>query len=99
MYKVIEETIENNKDNEVVKQFATPELYRYKLIEKENLHYCFKEFEPYIKKCKFASCNHTKEKSCAVVDALKNERISESRYKSYIFMLDELRKSEMLKYK
>ena len=35
MYKVIEETIENNKDNEVVKQFATPELYRYKLIEKD----------------------------------------------------------------
>ena len=35
MYKVIEETIENNKDNEVVKEFATPELYRYKLIEKD----------------------------------------------------------------
>ena len=35
MYKVIEETIENNKDNEVVKEFVTPELYRYKLIEQD----------------------------------------------------------------
>ncbi|WP_018590107.1 heme oxygenase (biliverdin-producing) [Terrisporobacter glycolicus] len=35
MYKAIEETIENNKDNEVVKEFSTPELYRYKLIEKD----------------------------------------------------------------
>lgn len=33
MYKAIEETIENNKDNDVVKEFSTPELYRYKLIQ------------------------------------------------------------------
>lgn len=79
--------------------FSNLDIGKYKLIEKENLQYCFKEFEPYIKKCKFASCNHTKEKSCAVIEALQNGQISESRYKNYIFMLDELRKSEMLKYK
>ena len=42
MYKVIEETIENNKDNEIIKEFVTPELYRYELIEKD-LEYFLKE--------------------------------------------------------
>lgn len=35
MYKAIEETIENNKNNEVIKEFVTPELYKHKLIEKD----------------------------------------------------------------
>lgn len=35
MYKAIEDTIENNKSNEVVKEFATKELYKHELIEKD----------------------------------------------------------------
>lgn len=35
MYKVIEDTIENNKDNEVVKNFVTKELYKHDLIQKD----------------------------------------------------------------
>lgn len=35
MYRAIEETIENNKDNETIKVFSTPELYRSHLIEKD----------------------------------------------------------------
>ena len=42
MYKAIEEAIENNKDNEIVKEFSTPELYRHKLIEKD-LEYFIKD--------------------------------------------------------
>lgn len=35
MYKCIEDAIENNADNEVVKNFVTPELYRYDLIQQD----------------------------------------------------------------
>lgn len=35
MYKVIEDTIENNSTNEVVKDFVTKELYKYELIQKD----------------------------------------------------------------
>lgn len=35
MYKVIEDTIENNSSNEIVKEFVTKELYKYELIQKD----------------------------------------------------------------
>lgn len=35
MYKVIEDTIEKNSSNEIVKEFVTRELYRYELIQKD----------------------------------------------------------------
>ncbi|MEG0854995.1 MAG: biliverdin-producing heme oxygenase [Terrisporobacter sp.] len=35
MYKAIEETIEKNKDNKVVQEFATTELYKSELIKKD----------------------------------------------------------------
>ncbi|RDY25173.1 biliverdin-producing heme oxygenase [Romboutsia weinsteinii] len=35
MYKCIEETLEKNADNEVIKDFVTPELYRYDLIQQD----------------------------------------------------------------
>lgn len=35
MYKAIEDTIEKNVSNEVIKNFSTKELYRYELIKKD----------------------------------------------------------------
>lgn len=35
MYKAIEDTLENNISNEVIKNFATKELYKHELIEKD----------------------------------------------------------------
>lgn len=35
MYKAIEDTIEKNSDNNIVKNFVTKELYRYDLIQKD----------------------------------------------------------------
>lgn len=35
MYKAIEDTIEKNVSNEVIKNFSTKELYRYELIQKD----------------------------------------------------------------
>mgnify|MGYP001100700410 CR=1 FL=1 len=45
MYKAIEDTIENNLDNEVVKEFSTKELYRYELIEKDLKYFAGEKYE------------------------------------------------------
>ncbi len=58
---------------------------------KENLEYCFKEFEPYLNSCKFTGCSHTSEKGCAVLEAFKNGEISESRIESYKSLYNELK--------
>ncbi len=58
---------------------------------KEKLAECFIEFNNYLHLCKFTSCSHTKEKGCAVIEAVKNGNIQESRHKTYCMLYDELK--------
>ncbi|MBQ6826290.1 MAG: ribosome small subunit-dependent GTPase A [Clostridia bacterium] len=58
---------------------------------KENLKNCFFDFEDYLQDCKFTSCTHTKEKGCAVLEALGNGKIEKSRHESYLALFDELK--------
>jgi len=71
--------------------FSSISIERYDVIKKENLQYCFREFTPYLTRCKFASCSHTCEKGCAVIEAVENGLISKSRHASYITMYNELK--------
>src|SRR5699024_6893552 len=41
--------------------FSTVELEQYEPIRKEQLQYCFREFAPFLDKCRFADCSHRKE--------------------------------------
>lgn len=52
-------------------------------IPKENLQFCFPEFEEHIGKCRFTSCAHLCEQGCSVVEAVRDGRISQSRHDSY----------------
>ena len=40
--------------------------------------------------CKYGDCKHTGEPGCAVVPAVENHEISQSRYASYLSILEEL---------
>ncbi len=71
--------------------FSTVDLIRYSLNNKEDLMYCFPEFEDYIPQCRFTSCSHTVEKDCAVIEAVNNGDISASRHISYKLMYEELK--------
>lgn len=71
--------------------FSTVDLQRYEMIDKEQLQYCFPEFEKYLGRCMFTSCSHTCEKGCAVIEALNNGDICSSRHKSYVQMYNEVK--------
>ena len=72
--------------------FSSLEFDRFDLIRKENLPFCFREFAPYLGKCRFASdCSHTVEKGCAVIEAVNEGKIHPSRHKSYVQMFEEVR--------
>ena len=58
-------------------------------IQKEELSGYFREFSVLKSQCKFNNCMHTKEPHCAVKSALEAGEIAQSRYKSYLQLLEE----------
>lgn len=69
--------------------FSSFDMEKCGFVRKENVQLCFREFEPYIMNCKFTGCSHTKEKGCAVINALQNGEISQSRFDSYCRFYEE----------
>lgn len=69
--------------------FSSMDLIRYDIILKDDLQYCFREFNDYIGQCKFTGCSHTVEKGCAILQAIKEGKIQESRHLSYVSMYEE----------
>lgn len=63
--------------------FSSIDMERTAIIKKDELQYCFDEFEQFLGECKFTSCSHTKEKGCAVLQAVQDRIIPESRIESY----------------
>ncbi len=57
---------------------------------KEKLPECFLEFRPYLGRCRFVGCGHTREKGCAVLAAVKAGDIPKSRHESYLRLRQEL---------
>lgn len=58
---------------------------------KERLPETFLEFRPYLDRCRFVGCSHTREKGCAVLQAVKDGAISRSRHQSYVRLHKELK--------
>jgi len=58
-------------------------------ITKNDLQYCFPEFDKYIGSCKFTGCLHYKEPKCAVKEAVEENEVNENRYNLYIKALEE----------
>lgn len=68
--------------------FASFEIEMMKRIPKEELQHDFRDFRPYIGKCRFHDCMHLKEPGCAVTDALAKGQITKSRYASYVRLFE-----------
>ena len=61
-------------------------------IDKENLRYCFPDFDQYNNECKYRGCLHHKEPGCAVKEAVEEGKINKYRYEFYIRTLEEILK-------
>ena len=68
--------------------FETDEL---NLELKHHLPETFVEFRPYLDQCRFVGCSHTKEKGCAVLEAVQEGKIQKSRHASYVRLYEELK--------
>ena len=68
--------------------FETDEL---NLELKHRLPDTFREFQPYLEHCRFVGCSHTKEKGCAVLEAVRRGEIQKSRHASYLRLYEELK--------
>ena len=68
--------------------FDTDELG---LALKERLPETFLDFAPYLDGCRFVGCSHTKEKGCAVLEAVRAGKLSASRHASYLRLYNELK--------
>ena len=58
-------------------------------MEPEELTSYFREIFRFSKECRFSNCTHTHEPGCAVLQALEDHYIAQSRYQSYLSMLDD----------
>ena len=58
-------------------------------MEREELTSYFKEIFEFSKQCRFSDCSHTHEPGCAVLKAVEDHYIAQSRYQSYLSMLDD----------
>ncbi|MBO5794837.1 MAG: ribosome small subunit-dependent GTPase A [Bacteroidaceae bacterium] len=58
-------------------------------MEREEVGHYFREIFQTSKDCRFGNCTHTHEPGCAVLEALQEHRIAQSRYNSYLSMLED----------
>lgn len=70
-------------DTPGVKGFGTIDF------DKAEVAHYFKEIFKISANCKYNNCTHTHEPGCAVRDAVENHYISESRYQSYMSILED----------
>lgn len=71
--------------------FSSFEAEDLNLEWKQHLAESFIEFRPYLEDCRFVGCSHTKEKGCAVLEALRQGKIQKSRHQSYLRLYEELK--------
>lgn len=70
-------------DTPGIKGFGTFDMKR------EEIGHYFREIFHFSSECRFNNCTHTHEPHCAVREALERHDISESRYNSYLSMLED----------
>ena len=63
-------------------------------MEPEEISGYFKEIFEFSRNCRFSNCTHTHEPDCAVRKAVEEHYIAESRYQSYLSMLEDKEESK-----
>ena len=64
-------------------------------VSKENLPFAFKEFEPYLGKCRFSTCRHVNDMGCKIIEAVEMGEIPVSRHESYKMLLEQAEQNKV----
>jgi len=59
-------------------------------LDNEEIELAFREFRPFLGHCRFSNCKHQHEPDCAVINAAKSSKISDTRLKFYRELSQEL---------
>lgn len=71
--------------------FGLLDFTSFDFFSKEDLPYNFREFAPYLGKCRYTKCTHRTEEGCAVIDAVKCGEIPAPRHESYRIIYEDLK--------
>jgi len=71
--------------------FSLLDFTRFNFFFKEDLPFTFREFEPYLTKCKYTKCTHTKEDGCKIIEAVKDGLIPRERHESYVNIYNDIK--------
>ncbi len=68
----------------------TPGIREFGLVDFEpyEISHFFPEMKTLIEDCRYSNCTHRHEPECAVIKAVEENRIAESRYKSYLNIIN-----------
>ncbi len=78
--------------NNNIRIIDTPGIKDFGIVnmDKNQVSHFFPEMRDLLHQCKFSNCLHVNEPKCAVIEALQEEKIEETRYLSYLSILEEL---------
>lgn len=68
--------------------FSSMDMTGAMMIRKEELPGAFREFAPYLDRCRYRGCAHVREDGCAVREAVERGEIAPSRHASYCALYD-----------
>ncbi len=71
--------------------FSMLDFTRFDFFDKDDLPLTMREFAPYLGRCRYTDCTHTKEQGCAVLAALQAGKIAHSRHESFVAMYQDLK--------
>ncbi len=72
--------------------FTMLDFEQFDFFELDDLPHTFPEFAPYLGKCRYTDCTHTKEEECGIVKAVKDGKIAPSRHETYFSLYQILKK-------
>lgn len=85
----------NNFDNCLIADtpgFSMLDFTRFNFYDLGSLPYAFREFRPFIGKCRYTKCTHTKEEGCAILGEMEAGGIPKERHDSYLAIYEEIKK-------
>lgn len=71
--------------------FSLLDFERFDFFELVDLPHTFREFTPYLGKCRYTDCTHVSDEECAILGAVEKGEIPKTRHLSYVELYNTLK--------